>query len=175
MVCIATVVSVCPPTKTLFQIGPSDLSLLHNTLHAFSTVYSNHNIHLCFRICAVTQTLEPPAHDTDGTRTFSYCPTDSVSVNVTCKTEGLMTALGIPPQVIIGSDHFYLANKGEVDQWRINVLWNNHTLLYYSLPLTDATRGLAISCRSENVVSQSITLQAGTNAVAVVVPCGTTI
>ena len=79
------------------------------------------------------------------------------------------SVIGIPPQVIIGSDHFYLANKGEVDQWRINVLWNNNTLLFYSLPLTDTTSGLAISCQSENVVSQSITLQAGTNAVAVVV------
>ena len=120
-------------------------------------------------INAVIQCLEPPADDTGGTRTVSYCPTGSVSVNVTCKTEGLETALGIPPQVIIGPDHFYLANKGEVDQWRINVFWSNHTLLFYSLPLTDATNGLAISCQSENVVSQSITLQAGMNAVAVVV------
>ena len=120
-------------------------------------------------IYAVIQCLEPPAHDTGGTRTFSYCPTGSVSVNVTCKTEGLKTPLGIPPQVIIGPDHFYLANKGKVDQWGINMFWSNHTLLFYSLPLNDTTGGLSISCQSERVSSQNITLQAGTNAVAVVV------
>ena len=122
----------------------------------------------------MTQTLEPPAHDTGGTRTFSFCPTGSVSVNVTCKAEELMTELGITPQVIIGSDHFYLANNGTVDHWGINVFWINHTLLFYSLPLNDTHNKLAISCLSEGVYSQNITLQAGMNAVVVVVPCGTT-
>ena len=40
---------------------------------------------------------------------------------------------------------------------------NSHTLLYFSLPLTDTTDGLPISCQSENIVSQSITLQSSKN------------
>ena len=106
----------------------------------------------------MTQCLEPPADNTGGTQTFFYCPTGSASVNVTCKAEE--TDYGILPQVVIGSHHFSLSDNTSVDRWKITVFWNNDTVLYYSLPLTDATNGLNISCRSE-MVSQSITLKAG--------------
>ena len=106
----------------------------------------------------MTQCLEPPADNIGGTQTFSYCPTGSAFVNVKCKTEE--TPLRIHPQVVIGSDYFSLSNDDQVDRWKITVFWNNDTVLYYSLPLTDATNGLNISCRSE-MVSQSITLKAG--------------
>ena len=106
------------------------------------------------------QCLEPPADDTGGTQTFSYCPTGSVSVNVTCKAEKSKHSYGILPQVVIGSDYFSLSDNTSVEQWMITVFWNNDTVLYYSLPLTDATRGLNISCRSESV-AQNITLKAG--------------
>ena len=90
----------------------------------------------------MTQCLEPPADDTGSTQTFFYCPTDSASVNVTCKAEE--TPLRILPQVVIGSHHFYLPDKKDADQWMITVFCNNDTVLYYSLPLTDATNGLKL-------------------------------
>ena len=131
----------------------------HSIRYTYSVhLYSNHIRTSFVSIYAVTQCLEPPADDTGGTQTFSYCPTGSVSVNVTCKAEE--TAYRIHPQVVIGSHHFSLSDNTDVDQWMITVFWNNDTVLYYSLPLTDATRGLNISCRSESV-AQNITLKAG--------------
>ena len=110
-------------------------------------------------IHAVTLSLEPPPNDAGGVLFFEYCPTGSVSVNVTCSVEGLDTC--IKPQVVIGPDHFYLSNQMKVEKWRIIVFRNSVTLLCFTLPLNDATAGQAISCQSEGISSQYITLQSG--------------
>ena len=112
---------------------------------------------------AVTLSLDPPATDAGDGLYFGYCPTVSASVNVTCEVEGLNSLLGINPQVVIGSDPFYLGNKAKLAKWGITVFLHNHTLLFFELSLTPATGGLSIRCRSETYWSPGIILQSSKN------------
>lgn len=117
-------------------------------------------MHFISPVRVVTLSLEPPAANVSGVLSFQYCPNNLVSVNVTCKAEGVHSPLSIKPQVIIGpKNSFYLANECEVDKWKITLYCNNLSLLYFNLPLTNATDDQGISCKSENISSQSITLQ----------------
>ena len=117
-------------------------------------------------IHAVNIALEPPATNTTGVLSFRYCPTASESVNVTCTVQGIeaVYVLEILPQVGIGSDLFDLTNGTKHVKWMIKLFSQNHTFLHFALPLTTATSGKPIYCKSEKYSSPRITLLAGKNA-----------
>ena len=97
--------------------------------------------------------LEPPATND----IFGYCPTDLVSVNVTCTVEG--TTSSILPFVGIGMDRFSLHNEKATAKWGITVISLN--LNTFELPLNDTTNGLAVYCYTGISFSSNITLQSG--------------
>ena len=100
--------------------------------------------------------LEPPATND----IFGYCPTDSVSVNVTCEVEEMCAStFCILPFVGIGMDHFSLSNKKIIAKWGITVISQNLTT--FELPLNDTTNGLAVYCYIGTSFSSNITLQSG--------------
>ena len=91
---------------------------------------------------------------------FGYCPTDSISVNVTCEVEGMcVSTFGILPLVGIGMDCFSLCNINTTAKWRITVISKNCTI--FELPLNATTSGLAVYCCFGNFSSSKVTLQSG--------------
>ena len=105
--------------------------------------------------------LDPPANTTDGVQSFEYCPTASISVNVTCTVQGIESPLRINPRFGIGSDLFYINNGTKATQWRVMLFSKNHTYLNFGLPLNATADGLNIYCKSEDYTSMNITLLIG--------------
>ena len=100
--------------------------------------------------------LDPPATNA----IFGYCPTDSVSVNVTCEVEGMCAStLKILPLVGIGMDCFSLCDKNATAKWRITKISKNCTI--FELPLNATTSGLAVYCCYGDFSSSKVTLQSG--------------